>query len=498
MLAPCKAKFQTFFFAPSDGRAEALFRIGYALILLTDLLFQYGKWELLYSNRGVSVGTTFDSLYAPSVVNALYYVWIGVLLLVAIGGLTRWMATINYALLFYFFELRGVFVGHGADWVYHSMGFYLMFMTTDRHYSLWQRWFPHWNKRHWGDTDLVWPLRLAQINFLFIYFSAGVAKLFDPVWLDGSALELTFAHPFLTYSSASWMAASPLLLEGLTYLTTVWQLAAPLALLSRRLRVLFVTTALLFHLFIALSMRVGWFSEIMIASSLLFWDDFAYYFRRGEQPGEGMEEGVEEDAVVARPQTRNFLIAYLLLFAVTQTYFISLAAGDPINLLRRPAEWMARITGNRPYDLVPSKYVRRVQFVIFEVVDREGKKGFLYPFAADGALDFGPADVKEIRRGLTRVRLAAGRANPVIWTNFINQDILPQVRAGDWQYPLRIDIYRIDLPIRDVQRPFRADQVSKQLVSRVALPGRDSQVELPPAPPRPPQSRPRTLPQGRP
>ena len=216
MLAPCKAKFQAFFFTQSDGRAEALFRIGYALILLTDLLFQYGKWELLYSNRGVSVGTTFDSLYAPGVVNALYYVWIGVLLLVAIGGLTRWMVVVNYALLFYFFELRGVFVGHGADWVYHSMGFYLMFMTTDRHYSLWQRWFPHWSNRHWGDTDLVWPLRLAQINFLFIYFSAGVAKLFDPVWLDGSALELTFAHPFLTYSSASWMAASPLLLEGLT------------------------------------------------------------------------------------------------------------------------------------------------------------------------------------------------------------------------------------------------------------------------------------------
>ena len=150
------------------------------------------------------------------------------------------------------------------------------------------------------------------------------------------------------------MAASPLLLEGLTYLTTVWQLAAPLALLSRRLRVLFVTTALLFHIFIALSMRVGWFSEIMIASSLLFWDDFAYYFRREQQPGEGVEEVMEKEAVVARPRTRNFLIAYLFLFAVTQIYFISVAAGGPINWLRQPAEWMAKITGNRPYDLVPA------------------------------------------------------------------------------------------------------------------------------------------------
>ena len=51
MLAPCKAKFQAFFFTQSDGRAEALFRIGYALVLLVDLLFQSGKWELLYSNQ---------------------------------------------------------------------------------------------------------------------------------------------------------------------------------------------------------------------------------------------------------------------------------------------------------------------------------------------------------------------------------------------------------------------------------------------------------------
>jgi hypothetical protein len=101
-------------------------------------------------------------------------------------------------------------------------------------------------------------------------------------------------------------------------------------------------------------------------------------------------------------------------------------------------------------------------------------------------LDFGLADVKEIRRGLARVRLAAGRASPVIWTNFINRDIVPQVQAGDWQYPLQINIYRIDIPIADVERPFNVLNVPKQLVSRVSLPQKDSRVQLPPAPPRRP------------
>ena len=524
MGGKCRVTFMTFFFSKSTGRSEGLFRIAYAIVLLIDLLFQRNKWELLYSNQGLPVGTPIDNLYAPSIVNAFYFVWIAVLLLLVLGVLTRWTSILNYALLYYFFILRGVFVGHGADWVFHSMGFYLMFMTSDRCFCLWHHWFPPQRKRHWGDTDFVWPLRLAQINFVFIYFSAGVAKLFDPVWLDGSALELTLAHPFLAYPTASWMELSPLFLAGLTYLTTVWQLAFPLALFSRPLRVFFVLSALIFHVFIAFTMRVGWFSEIMIASSLLFWDDFAYYFRRGQQPGEGVEDVMEKEAVVARPRTRNFLIAFLFLkeavvarprtrnfliavlflkeavvarprtrnflivflflFAVTQIYFISVAAGGPIHLLRRPAEWMARITGNRPYDLVPSKYVRRVQFVVFEVVDQGGKKGLLYPFKANGELDFGPADVKEIRRGLARVRLASGRASPVIWTNFINQDIVPQVHAGDWQYPVQINIYRIDIPIADVERPFNVLNVPKQLVSRVSLSQKDSRVQLPPPPAR--------------
>ena len=80
-------------------------------------------------------------------------------------------------------------------------------------------------------VDLATPLSPDQ--FPLYLLSAGVAKLFDPVWLDGSALELTFAHPFLTYSSASWMGSSTQLLAALTYLTTVWQLAFPLALFSR-------------------------------------------------------------------------------------------------------------------------------------------------------------------------------------------------------------------------------------------------------------------------
>ena len=477
-----KTTLKTFFFSTSTGRSEALFRIGYSIVLLVDLLCQAGKWELLYSNRGLPVGTLIDWLYAPSVVNTLYFAWITVLLLLAIGALTRWTSILNYALLCYFFMLRGVFVGHGADWVFHSMGFYLMFMTSDRCFSLWNRWFPGQRQQHWGDTESTWPLRLAQINFVFIYFSAGVAKLFDPVWLDGSALELTLSHPFLVYPTAVYLGSSSLFLAFLTYITTLWQLAFPLALFGRLLRVFFVVSALAFHVLITLTMRVGWFSEIMIASALLFWDDFAFYFGSGRE-NEGQHEKTLPETVstaaTVRTFTRFFITAYLVLFAVTQIYFISKLAGSPLTLLERPAEFAAKITGNRPYDLVPSKYLRSVRFVVSEIVDREGRTGLLYPFTASGELDFGLSDLKEIRLGLARVRLASGRASPVIWTNFINQVMLPEVHSGDWQYPVEINIYRINVPIGQVARPFNVREVPRQLVSRVVLPTRDSKVQLP-------------------
>ena len=90
-----KTTLKTFFFSTSTGRSEALFRIGYSIVLLVDLLCQAGKWELLYSNRGLPVGTLIDWLYAPSVVNTLYFAWITVLLLLAIGALTCLTSILN-------------------------------------------------------------------------------------------------------------------------------------------------------------------------------------------------------------------------------------------------------------------------------------------------------------------------------------------------------------------------------------------------------------------
>ena len=467
-----------FFFATSDGKAEALVRIGYAVVLMLDLLSQYGKIDLLYSNQGLHIGSPVDGFYSPLLVRVCYFSWIAMLLLLALGCYARWASIFNYAFIFYFFILRGVFVGHGADWVYHSMGFYLMFMTTDRHFALVKN-----AAAGWGNTHAIWPLRLAQINFLFIYVGAGVAKIVDPAWLDGSVVELVFRHPLLTYRSASWMAASTSLLALVTYLTIAWQLLAPLALVSRRIRVLYVAFALGFHLMIALSMRVGWFSEIMIVSTLLFWGDFQAF--RQKHRGTLADEPRD---VACLPLTKCFLVIHLTSFFLTQAYFVNVAPEEPIVQLelsrrgQRTAEiagiYSIQITGNRPYDLVPSRYVEHVRFVAFEVVDRDGQRRFLSPLDSEG--NFAPPwhEVKEIRRNLANLKLATQASHPRIWESYLRYGVMPEIERLALAYPVRINAYGVNSPVKEVPQPFSIQTVEKVFIFSATVESAEGPLEM--------------------
>ncbi len=469
---PIKDTLEQFFFAKSDGTAEGLFRIGYALVLFADLLCQYGKLELLYSNQGLRVGP-IDGWYTPLIDKTVYFIWLATLIALALGVLTRWVSILNYLILFYFFALTPAFVGHGADWVYFSMGFYLMFMTADRKFAMMVS-----SPESWGNTRAIWPLRLGQINFLFIYFGAGVAKLFDLNWLNGSAMELVFQHPLIIFDSAHWMASSSGLLMLATYLTILWQLLAPTALFSRKIRVFYVLTALFFHVMIDLSMRVGWFSELMLVSLFLFSDDVAFYLKKWR--GAPTEKANGEDAAPAtepvRPLSRNFLIVYLAIFLLTQTYFFSLACGEPLKVLRIPASYSAAVTGNRPYDLVST--LEKVLFVVFEVVDRNGKRTFLPPMDSDGA--FAPAykDVKEIRRGLLMLKFASRPITQRGWRSLLKYELLPKISELKLAYPVRIEGFGIRERVADVPRPFNANTVPKTLIFAATVQSPDGEVAI--------------------
>jgi hypothetical protein len=116
----------------------------------------------------------------------------------------------------------------------------------------------------------VWPLRLIEFQVAIIYLSSGLWKLFGPSWRDGSAvhdsLSLNIFHRFPNSASPDidW-----LLTLG-TYATLFWELTFPLMLLHWWTRRAVLIFGCVMHVGLWLTLELGPFSWVMIASYVAF------------------------------------------------------------------------------------------------------------------------------------------------------------------------------------------------------------------------------------
>jgi hypothetical protein len=114
-----------------------------------------------------------------------------------------------------------------------------------------------------------WALRTASVASVLTYVVAGITKLraSGASWLSGQALgdwlawdalrkiELGSFHSPL----APWVAASPIILQGLAIYTLVVELGAPMALSSGRAARVWASLAWCFHAGILGTMAIGFF-----------------------------------------------------------------------------------------------------------------------------------------------------------------------------------------------------------------------------------------------
>ncbi len=140
----------------------------------------------------------------------------------------------------------------------------------------------------WTDATPVpaWPRYLAGFQVLLMYFSSGLHKVGSDWPLGGglSAIYYTLQQPAWQRFGMEWLAWIYPLTQAATLVSWVWELAAPVWLVAlyfdatperdsrarrlfRRLRMkfVFVTLGIAFHLQILIFMRVGNFSFISLA-----------------------------------------------------------------------------------------------------------------------------------------------------------------------------------------------------------------------------------------
>lgn len=127
-----------------------------------------------------------------------------------------------------------------------------------------------------NDREEIDPI-ISKILILSLgcyYFVAGVKKLPDPKWLSGEALHqlvgwsglsrFNFVSAFLEKHSA--------LSKFFTWLSLIFEISAPIGFILKKLRPYWFIFGLLFHVMIGVTLDVGTFSHIMIASYALLLD----------------------------------------------------------------------------------------------------------------------------------------------------------------------------------------------------------------------------------
>ncbi len=117
-----------------------------------------------------------------------------------------------------------------------------------------------------NDANYRWPLRLCAVLTVLTYFLAGWAKLeiSGLEWVTSNAMRNHIAYDNLRYDLMGsydaplgvWLIGYGWLFKPLAAATLVVELGAPLALLSRRIALVWAATVWLFHVGVLMTMAI--------------------------------------------------------------------------------------------------------------------------------------------------------------------------------------------------------------------------------------------------
>jgi hypothetical protein len=113
-------------------------------------------------------------------------------------------------------------------------------------------------------------LRLIQLHLVFVYGSAGLAKLLAPEWWDGTAMEMIILTPEFRRFDLVWLAAYPALLSLATHGGVLLEIAYPVLIWVRKLRPILLASAAMMHVGIDLMLGLTEFGLAMAAANVAF------------------------------------------------------------------------------------------------------------------------------------------------------------------------------------------------------------------------------------
>jgi HTTM domain len=280
---------QNFFHAPCDARVCALVRIGVAVVFLVNFAVLYPDLNRWFTAEGVLHAETLKDIgspYAWSLLRSLpdtplvvhLCFWTAVIhnLLLLAGVLPRLNALCLF-LWIYSFQTRNPLIMDGQDTVMRMAVFFLIFIPSDRCWSLTALVrrllkLPPRGNAGWSLAAPGWGLRLLQIQTALIFLSTGLMKLGGQEWIDGTAIYYVarLGDFFGRFPVPAWPFDTPWTVALMTWSVMAAELTIPLLVWFRETRRWCLLVALVFHLANEWTMHLFLFHWIMLASWLSF------------------------------------------------------------------------------------------------------------------------------------------------------------------------------------------------------------------------------------
>ncbi len=233
------------------------------------------------------------------------YLLFGVLILalasMTVGFLTRLSTLVALLLITTFTNTLSEYL-NGGDWMARLSLWYLLLAPAGATWSV-DAWL--WPPEGPGPVMVApWSLRLMQIQLAFMYLFAGLIKLGDVHfdngtwwasldvanglatldathyapgswwprgdWIDGSAIYWVMNDLSLTRWSYAQAPVPYFLCQMLTWTTLVFEIGFVVLVLWRWTRVPLLVVGVMLHLGILMTLEIGWFSEVVMCWYVLF------------------------------------------------------------------------------------------------------------------------------------------------------------------------------------------------------------------------------------
>jgi HTTM domain len=268
-----------FWFDSKPTSTLALVRIAFGLVVLgwtlsvAPILFDFFSIRGLLPRQpsGVAPGRwgVLDVAPADAAVVAVFVALVVGSISLALGYHTKIAAAVVFVGLVSLTR-RNPFIFNAGDGLLRIMSFYLLLAPAGASLSF-DRWRRARNELWEFPTRPHWSLRLMQVQLSVIYLATVWEKMRGEMWKDGTAFSYVLRiEDFARFPEPSFVVSTPLLVNIATYATLGLEAALGVLVWNRKARPWVLSLGVLFHLSIAYSVRIGFFTAAMLTLYLSF------------------------------------------------------------------------------------------------------------------------------------------------------------------------------------------------------------------------------------